>query len=49
MVRLVCLEKREEMPASPEEIARVLEEGVEFINGRGLLEVIRDENGNVAA
>ena len=46
-VRLVCLEKREEMPASPEEIARVLEEGVEFINGRGLLEVIRDENGNV--
>lgn len=46
-VRLVCLEKREEMPASPEEIARVLEEGVEFINGRGLLEVVRDENGNV--
>ena len=46
-VRLVCLEKREKMPASPEEIARVLEEGVEFINGRGLLEVIRDENGNV--
>lgn len=46
-VRLVCLEKREEMPASPEEIARVQEEGVEFINGRGLMEVIRDENGNV--
>ncbi len=46
-VRLVCLEKRDEMPASPEEIDRVLEEGVEFINGRGLLEVIRDENGNV--
>lgn len=46
-VRLVCLEQRHEMPASPEEIARVLEEGVEFINGRGLMEVIRDENGNV--
>ncbi|MBQ8537631.1 MAG: FAD binding domain-containing protein [Clostridia bacterium] len=46
-VRLVCLEQRHEMPASPEEIARVLEEGVEFINGRGLMEVIRDENGKV--
>lgn len=46
-VRLVCLEKREEMPASPEEIARALEEGVEFINGRGLMEVIYDENGKV--
>ena len=46
-VRLVCLEQRDEMPASPEEIARVLEEGVEFINGRGLMEVIYDENGNV--
>lgn len=46
-VRLVCLEQRHEMPASPEEISRVLEEGVEFINGRGLMEVIRDENGKV--
>ena len=46
-VRLCCLEKREEMPASPEEIARVLEEGVEFINGRGLMEVVYDENGKV--
>ncbi len=46
-VRLVCLEKRDEMPASPEEIDRALEEGVEFINGRGLMEVIYDENGKV--
>ena len=46
-VQLVCLEQRDEMPASPEEIARVLEEGVEFINGRGLLEVLYDENGKV--
>ena len=32
-VRLVCLEKEEEMPASKEEIARAKEEGVEIVNG----------------
>ena len=41
-VTLVCLEKREEMPASDEEIARAVEEGVKIINGRGLHKVIYD-------
>lgn len=45
-VRLVCLEQRAEMPASAEEIARALEEGVEIYNGWGLERVITD-NGNV--
>ncbi len=46
-VTLVCLEQRNEMPASKEEVARAIEEGVEIINGRGLVKVIYDENGNV--
>lgn len=46
-VRMVCLEQRHEMPASEEEIARALEEGVEIINGRGLVRVLYDENGKV--
>ena len=41
-VTLVCLEQRQEMPASTEEIARAEEEGVKIINGRGLKEVIYD-------
>ena len=41
-VTLVCLEQRDEMPASDEEIARALEEGVQIINGRGLHKVIYD-------
>lgn len=41
-VTLVCLEQRGEMPASDEEIARALEEGVKIVNGRGLHKVIYD-------
>lgn len=41
-VTLVCLEKRDEMPASDEEIARAVEEGVKIVNGRGLHRVIYD-------
>lgn len=41
-VTLVCLEQRQEMPASEEEIARALEEGVKIINGRGLHKLIYD-------
>ena len=41
-VTLACLEQREEMPATNEEIARALEEGVEIINGRGLGKVLYD-------
>lgn len=41
-VKLVCLEQRNEMPATEEEILRALEEGVELVNGRGLSRVIYD-------
>lgn len=34
-VTLCCLEQREEMPASAEEVARAIEEGVEIRNGWG--------------
>lgn len=46
-VKLVCLEKRDEMPASAEEIARAEEEGLEIHNGWGLSKVLTDENGKV--
>lgn len=45
-VKLVCLEQREEMPASAEEIRMALEEGVEIVNGWGLKKVL-EENGKV--
>lgn len=41
-VTLVCLEQREEMPATEEEIERALEEGVKLITGRGLKKVVYD-------
>lgn len=41
-VTLVCLEQRNEMPASEEEILRAEEEGVIIHNGRGLHRVIYD-------
>lgn len=47
-VTLICLEQREEMPASSEEIARAEAEGVEIHNGWGLGSVITDADGNVA-
>lgn len=34
-VTVVCLERRQEMPASPEEIAAAEEEGITFLTGRG--------------
>jgi len=46
-VRLVCLEQRDEMPASAEEIHRAEEEGVEIHNGWGLGSIISDDNQNV--
>ncbi len=46
-VKLVCLEQREDMPASAEEIARAEEEGVEIVNGWGLKKVIADEDGTI--
>ncbi|MBQ7991583.1 MAG: FAD binding domain-containing protein [Solobacterium sp.] len=46
-VRLVCLEQREEMPASNEEIERAIEEGVEIYNGWGLGKVLSNESNKV--
>lgn len=43
-VKLVCLEQRDAMPATEEEILRALEESVELINGRGLGKVIYEGN-----
>lgn len=47
-VKLVCLEQREEMPATEEEIARAEEEGVEIYNGWGLERVAESGDGHVA-
>lgn len=41
-VTLVCLEQRDEMPATNEEIERALEEGVKLVTGRGLKKVVYD-------
>ncbi|MGI6020484.1 MAG: FAD-dependent oxidoreductase [Lachnospiraceae bacterium] len=46
-VKLVCLEKEEEMPAQDEEIAMAKEEGVEIYNGWGLDKVVTDAEGKV--
>ncbi len=43
-VTLACLEPRDRMPASPEEIARAEEEGIVIMPGWGLSQVI-EENG----
>ncbi len=42
-VKLVCLEQREEMPASEEEIQMAIEERVELYNGWGLRKVLESE------
>lgn len=47
-VKLVCLEQREDMPATKEEIARALEEGIEIENGWGLKGVEKDAQGRVS-
>ncbi len=46
-VQLVCLEQRDEMPASAEEVAMAEEEGVQLHNGWGLGKILRDANGQV--
>ena len=46
-VRLVCLESRDTMPASEEEILRAEEEGVEIYGGWGLGKVLTDKDGKV--
>lgn len=41
-VTMICLESREQMPAGREEIERVLEEGIEIMNGWGPLEILKE-------
>ncbi|MCR5032072.1 MAG: FAD-dependent oxidoreductase [Lachnospiraceae bacterium] len=45
-ITMICLEQREEMPAAKDEIAEVLEEHIELLNGWGPKEVL-EENGRV--
>ncbi|MBQ2310361.1 MAG: FAD-dependent oxidoreductase [Erysipelotrichales bacterium] len=45
-VTMLCLEQRDEMPAAKDEVAEMLEEGIEIINGYGPKEVV-SENGEV--
>ncbi len=47
-VSMYCLETRDTMPASNEEIAEALEEDVKIENSWGPKEVIVDEDGNVS-
>ena len=46
-VTMVCLEQRNEMPASKEEIKETLEEDIVIENGWGPKEVLVDNKGNV--
>ncbi|MDO4566380.1 MAG: FAD-dependent oxidoreductase, partial [Oscillospiraceae bacterium] len=46
-VKLVCLEQRGEMPASPEEVEEALEEGVEIFGGWGLGRILSGADGKV--
>ena len=46
-VSMVCLETRETMPASKEEIAETLAEGIEICNAWGPKEVLKNSDGHV--
>lgn len=48
-VTMLCLEQRNEMPASAAEVAEAEEEGIEVKNGWGPMEVKKDASGNVTA
>ncbi len=48
-VSMFCLESREEMPASEDEIEEALEDGAEINCGWGPKEIVKDENGKVKA
>jgi CO/xanthine dehydrogenase FAD-binding subunit/thioredoxin reductase len=41
-VKLVCLEKPEEMPATKEEVERAKEEGIEIVNSKGLSRIVSE-------
>ena len=46
--QMFCLESRDEMPASNDEIRETLEEGIEIQNGWGPKEVLKDKDGAVS-
>ncbi len=46
-VSMFCLESRETMPASNDEIAETLEEGIAINNGWGPMEIMKDKKGHV--
>ncbi len=48
-VTMLCLEQRNEMPASAAEVAEAEEEGIEVKNGWGPEEIKKDASGNVTA
>ena len=48
-VSMVCLESRETMPASKNEISETLEEGIAICNGWGPKELKKDTQGHVTA
>ena len=48
-VGMYCLESREEMPASDDEVEEALEDGATINNGWGPKEIVKDENGKVKA
>lgn len=48
-VSMVCLESRDTMPASNEEVSETLEEGIDICNSWGPKEILKDEDGNVKA
>ncbi len=47
-VKMFCLESRESMPASKEEVAETLEENIEICNGWGPKEILTDADGHVS-
>ncbi len=48
-VSMVCLETRDTMPASKEEVRETLEEEIAICNAWGPKEILEDENGHVKA
>lgn len=48
-VSMVCLESRDTMPASNEEIEETLAENIDIQNSWGPKEILKDENGHVKA
>lgn len=48
-ITIVCLEEREDMPASKEEVLEASDEGIALMSGWGPKEILKDEAGKVQA